>query len=263
MNNYPDNKPRKYKTFSSILLILTLSIIAYFIFLMFYFPVRQLSVFNNDYADSLLFKGEEKEIIRDDSIASLKIKEAFLQSRITMAKSDSISFSVDLIDSLLFLEVKGVVVLEAKIQKIAKSRFFSRVDNEPLIKYLSQPFIVSDKSATIEKEPIVFKKAPKDTIEAARQVFKPDTMANEIICINIEFDKNLILEISQSEEKPEFKNLNYLIKKRSWNFVQVAKKSFSFKEPYYTPKIIIELPKKDVKSIYRALPYKPQMSLIL
>ena len=180
-----------------------------------------------------------------------------------MAKSDSISFSIDLVDSILFLEVKGVVVLESKINKIVKSRFFSSVDNEALIKYLSNPFMVNKKTATIEKEPIVFKKAPKDTIEAATQIFKPDTLVNEVICINIEFDKNLILEISQSEDKPQFQNLNYLLKKRSKNFIQVAKNSISFKEPYFTPKIIIELPKKDIKSVYRALPYKPQMALNL
>jgi len=254
---------KKRFTIFGLLKALFLLVILYLVVLSFYFPVRQLAVFNSTYSDSLLFKGEEKIIIKDDSIAALKIKESFLQSRITMSKTDSISFSVDLKDSLLLLEIRGVIVHEAKISKIIKSRFFSRVDNEALIKYLSEPFKVAQKVATIEKEPLVFKKAPKDTIEAATQIFTPDTLANEVICINIEFDKNLFLEISQSEEKPQFNNLWFLIKKRSKNIVQVAKNSISFKEPFYTPKILIELPKKDIKSIYRALPYKPQMALNL
>jgi len=254
---------KKSRTLYSLLKIFCLLIILYFISLSIYFPVKQLSVFNNTYSDTLLFKGEEKNIINDDSIAALKIKESFLLSRITMAKSDSISFSIDLKDSLLLLEIKGVIVHEAKISKIVKSRFFSRVDNTALIKYLSEPFKVDHKIATIEKEPIVFKKAPKDTIEAATQIFMPDTLANEVICITMLFDKNLFLEIAQSEEKPQFNNLWFLIKKRSKNVAQVVKNSFSFKEPYYTPKILIELPKKDIKSIYRAIPYKPQMAINL
>lgn len=254
---------KKRLTVLSLLKALCLLAILYLVVLSFYFPVKQLTVFNSTYSDSLLFKGEEKIIIMDDSIAALKIRESFLQSRITMSKTDSISFSVDLKDSLLLLEIRGVIVHEAKISKIVKSRFFSRVDNEALINYLSEPFKVDQKVATIEKEPLVFKKAPKDTIEAATQIFTPDTLANEVICINIEFDKNLFIEISQSEEIPQFNNLWFLIKKRSKNILQVAKNSISFKEPYYTPKILIELPKKDIKSIYRALPYKPQMSLNL
>lgn len=263
MENNIENNSKKSNILLKSALWLFLIFFVYFLFLFFYFPIHQIKAYNLQYTDSLLFKEEEKNIIKDDSIASLKIREVFLQSRITMAKSDSICFSIDMKDSLLILEVKGVSVLESKIQKIEISRLFSRVENEALINYLSTPFSVVKKTATIEKEPIVVKNAPKDTAEAARQIFKPDTLANEIICINMEFDKNLILEISQSEEKPEYKTLAFLINKRSWNLVQVLKNSFNFKEPFYTPKIVVEVPKKDVKSLYRALPYKPQMALCL
>lgn len=265
MENLSNNtlSSKRRFTFFGLLKVIFVLAILYLVFFSFYFPVKQLKVFNSTYSDSLLFKGEEKEIIKDDSIADLKIKEAFLQSRLIMAKTDSISFSVDLKDSLLLLEIRGVIVHEAKISKIEISRFFSRVENDALINYLSKPLKVDHKLATIEKEPIFIKKAPKDTIEAATQIFTPDTLANEVICINMEFDKNLFLEISQSEEKPQFNNLWFLINKRSKNVVQVAKNSISFKEPFYTPKILIEVPKDDIKSIYRALPYKPQMALNL
>lgn len=237
--------------------------VSYILFLMFYFPVKQVKEFNKAFTDSTLYSEEEKIILLDDNFTSLKTKESFLQSRLLMSKSDTICFSVDLVDSLLMLEVKGVVIHEAKITKIDKSRFFSRVENVALIKFLSEPFIIENKLATIEKEPIIYKKAPKDTIEAAQQVFTPDTLAQEIICMTLLFNKNFQLEINQSEEKPEHKNLSYSMKTKFQSFKFLFNKAFTFENPTYIPKISIELPKKDIKSIYRAIPYHSQMALHL
>jgi len=258
-----DSQKKKTPILFKLLITIVALFICYFIFLMFYFPIKQVKEFNITYADSTLYSEDEKVILLDDNFSSLKIKEAFLQSRLSMAKSDSICFSIDLVDSLLMLEVKGVVIHEAKITKIDISRFFSRVDNEALIKFLSESFIIGSKNATIEKEPYILKKAPKDTIEAATQIFTPDTLAQEIICMTMLFNKNLLLEINQSEEKPEHKNISYNIKTKVQSFKYIINRVFDYKSPTYIPKISIELPKRDIKSIYRAIPYHSQMALHL
>ncbi len=202
-------------------------------------------------------------------VYKLRKESAFWQSRLAMAKGDSICVTIDLVDSVVCLELQGVVVHSAPVRNYFKSELFEALKPEAILNIIGQPATVVSHEASFSKDPIKLKKAPKDTAEANAAVVQ-EVLAQKLaeeealkpLFYNLTLNNGVLITFSQ-EHTEGWKSLPYLLKQKiekiEKNSVQISK----FKLPEYTPSIIIEMTREDAASIFRGLPENASVALRL
>lgn len=204
--------------------------------------------------------GDQARIISE--IKDSEHYEAFLKAKLELAKADSISLFIDLNDSLVFLKFKGVYLMKSKISKINLNKGLEKMPILLRDSLFSGPMIVESEVSSIEKFPIVVKKAPKDTTEASLMNSAPVLPRQTDVFFLFEFDSGVFIEISQQEEDligggKAYRN--YCRTKAKLFREKSSRALFNFDERGYNYRINIQLPREDARSIYRALPTKPQV----
>ena len=226
-------------------------------------PATKLKQWYRTTAESL--EVENKRVANDEALKDLTHEKIFLQNRLQMSKSDSINLIVDLRDSVVAIELKGVRLHSAKIKSYKLPSFFKAIDINTLNRIFSEPLIVAEQESNVPKMPITIKKAPKTPEEASTQVEIPDTALNIPVFVKLNIDS--LFHISF---KPVFTNQdNYHSTMRkvqgrnAWqNFVGNWGSIVKGQIPEYTPHVEIYMLSPDIVGIYRALPSKPQMAFM-
>lgn len=237
---------------SAVITCLTYSILA---------PIFKIKTINEGYQSTT--KNSYSDSIYNINLLNLKLKEAYLKSRLQLAENDSINLSINLRDSLLAIEIKGTVVYSVPIETIKKSKIFANLKKDVLVNYFSTPFCVLQQNSTFLKEPLIVKKAPKDTTEASKNNVQADTTLPPVVACNLYTDKDLIINIRQSEENDKMSLYKYQF---NYNYQLTSiqlKKIIRLKVPDYVPWILIEINKKDAVAIFRALPEHAFISILL
>lgn len=205
---------------------------------------------------------QDKTIIitSDTSISGLIREKLFLESRIRMAGMDSIGLSVDLTDSLIALEIKGVMLHPAKIDRIKYGYFFRSLDDLEYSLLLGIPAKISSYRSTLEKEPVIIVEAPKDTLFADSYSFLPDTGRVKPVIVSLVLDNGVILSLIDNNShwpRRSFRDAMTraaIVKSGIYSMIR-------FKIPDYNPVIKLYLPGEDIKTIYRALPANGNIAL--
>jgi len=227
-------------------------------------PARKMEALKSEYG----YKQNEnnpvdERIFTDSTYLDLLHKKSFLQSRVTMAATDSIYLSIRLPDSTLNLEISGVTVHRAQIRRINISTIFSRNDNYIILSMLSSPLTISKNFSSIEKEPLMIKMAPKDTSEYVPDII-PDTADFEPVNYIMEMDNGIRLHIYQEDKLKPGDGL-YRSLFDIYHSMRYAAKTFwrviTFRVPDYQPYIKLRIPRSDAKIIYRALPEQGQIAV--
>jgi hypothetical protein len=250
----------KFLLFLSLIIIVLILIGTLFIGII--SPRLKIKEFNELYSQGIQ-PNKSDLIYNDSSFYSLKIEEAFLKSKLAKSDLDSISLSINIPDSLLTLEIKGIAIYNIKIDRIKMSSIFYAFENNSVIHCFSSPFNVSYQYATVVKEPIVIKKAPKDTIEANLPAPNIDTLKPKMVAYYFLLDKDIILDIRQSEKTEMIPYFEYLFHYNYWTIAKQLKEVFNHRPPNYSPRIQIEINCKDALALYRALPNKAIISIHL
>lgn len=188
---------------------------------------------------------------------------AFLESRVELAQRDSAGLTINLGDSLLCLELNGICLHAAIITKSSTSRFFSSLDPETYLQVFSKPLLINDQQATLAKEPIVTRIAPKDTAEAAQTPPAADTVPDRPLFVKLVADNGFVIFlcdealIGSRPEKRYFRNhrVNTVLKNLST--------ALRFEVPEYMPEIRIYISREDVLSVFRGLPFDASLALKL
>jgi len=248
-----------------IALLIAAGLLIYFIIMTVIIPVSRFNIEipekitgkdNFNYSD-LNWQLKVGDSVKNKTIALLS-QEAFLLSRLVMTKSDSISLAVSLQDSSISLVVQGVTIYSAKIQAFWISNAIKKTDSFILAQWLSLPFTVNTHFSSIPKVPVLYKKAPKDTIEAMNQL-ELDPMKDDLdpVYFSMNLDRKLFLRFEQAE-KPVKGNIKQLKAYKRQLKTTYRKEIFyhllRFSPIEFVPEIKIVLDKKAARVIYRALP---------
>jgi hypothetical protein len=206
--------------------------------------------------------------INSDLFTQLKEK-AWLESRIKMAKGDSIGLSIDLEQRRIQLELKGVVILSSKIRDCSISGFFKKMDGNVYFTMFGTPLSIQQFKSSIAKNPFKIVEAPKDTIAAqaaADAAAKKDSLADENVFWTVKLDRNFDLNIqgidsvAEAQKKYEFgKGFEY--ERKLKNIASSFQHILRFTKPSYTPEILISIPENEAKAILRALPNKALVTI--
>jgi hypothetical protein len=207
----------------------------------------------------------DERLYSDSAYLSLLKEKAFLQARISMAETDSIYMTLNITDSIANLEISGVAVHSAKITGMKISKIF-RSGNEYLISTLfSSPMSIVRDFATIKKEPLMIKMAPKDTSEFKPDII-PDTSDYEPVNYILEMDNGVRIFVYQDADtitRDKSQLFFFDLNDRFKNTWISLKRAARFKVPEYHPFIKIRLPKADAKILYRALPRQGQIAVFM
>jgi hypothetical protein len=189
----------------------------------------------------------------------LKLELAYLQNRLRMSSSDSVCLSLDLRDSLLFLEIKGVQVRACSLKALEIN---GSVPN--WVEWIRDPFVLRETQSTIRKKPIRVVIAPADTIEAMERRDDDIPVEKGLVYYALVFDRGLSLTVAESS--PEgVTNWTRKLYHESLRGLRVLWQQFSNKllgrhEPALH--VYIELSGADAKAVYRAIPVHAQLALL-
>jgi hypothetical protein len=245
------------------LLIVFSAFIIYYSILSMMGPGRKLEELKKEYSAKASEASKTDERFFSDSAYLKLLKErSFLQSKVAMAKTDSIYLTIVLTDSTANLEISGVVVHKARISRMSISKILMAENESAVLTLLSSPFDIASAYSTIRKEPLMIKIAPKDTSEYIPDIM-PDTSLVEPVNYILEMTNGTRVYIYQEEKENRSERMSafrFDLKYRlrdTWNSL---KSVAVCKVPEYKPYIKIRLPRADAKIIYRALPRNGQIA---
>lgn len=184
---------------------------------------------------------------------------AFLKARLNMSESDSIGLTLNLKDSLVQLEMKGVVLRQVKMEKMKVSRFFKGINPAAYAHHFSLPFAVNEISGTIEKNPVTVRKVPKDSIEAAQTQASVDTTEIGFVEWHMSMDNSIVINVVQTDQdsgKVGLSTLNYRLKRSVKSLISKNIDFISGRKIQVPLNITVYIPANEAMSFYRALPYK-------
>jgi hypothetical protein len=219
-----------------------------------------------DSVDASSVSLSDTQLAQVRNIVRKEDERAFEKNRLDLAEKDSIYMVLDLPDSLVILEIKGVTVKKTKIMDMEVSNRFAIIPHENLLPWISEPFTLKHDLSTIPKSPIVVKQAPKDTIEAAKTSSMPRPPDSTGVYYTFYFDRNLVLEVGQSnppEEDVMDRVKAYRQIKRQESTESVIQR---LKNPEQTDQpMTIKLVMSDVdaRAIFRAVPTNTKLILKL
>lgn len=258
-----DKQPRK-RFGLIILIVFILVFLIYYSVVSFLSPGRTLARIINEHAIKQNEKTKIDERIFSDSTFLVKFKEkTFLQSRIALAESDSIYLTINLADSTANLQIYGVTVHSAKIKDLKMSNILRKGNDYVISSLLSSPFTISSSIATIKKEPVMIRMAPKDTSEYKPDIM-PDTSITEPVNYKLVMTDGTRIYIYQEENEKLVDRMNrfrFDLRDRLRESLTSLKNVAVFKIPEYHLFIKIKVPRTDAKIIYRALPKNGQIGV--
>ncbi len=196
---------------------------------------------------------------------NLQLENSFYLTQLEKVKADSIGMTVNLRDSMVILDVKGVTLRQCRIEEYAlQYRHLTNTDS--LAADLSKPFILQYGWGSTAKIPIMVKNAPKDTAEANQELYQPVRPPKKDIFVYLQFDKDFLLYLKQNEPV----GLKGWLNRRRVHFRQYAaewQRAFgqliSGRRIQPGNKLEITLSQDDALAVYRALPKHGQMALYL
>jgi hypothetical protein len=254
------------KTALLILVIICPSFILYYSVMSIFGPSRKLAEITQELSPAR--PGNEKsneKIFADTAYLRMLKDRAFLQSKILMASTDSIYLTINFADSSINLEISGVVVHKARMNSFKASRFLTSGNENIMYSMLSTPLSILSGNATIRKEPVMIKMAPKDTSEYIPDII-PDTSITEPVSYILEMSHGIRIFICQEESSKRSDRMALLrfdLYDRVRQTWKAIKKVAVLKVPDYHPYIKIKLPRSDAKIIYRAIPKNGQIAIYL
>jgi hypothetical protein len=260
------NNPSTGKKAFLILVIVCSVVIVYYSVMSMLGPSQKLAELKKEYNPEQSEKmNDDTKIFNDSGYLKLIKERAFIQSRIIMAQTDSIYLTISLPDSSLNLEISGVSVHTAKMSSFKASRILTKGDRNIIYTMLATPLTISSDRATIKKEPVLIKMAPKDTSEYKPDIM-PDTSITEPVNYILEMTNGTRIYVYQEENEKRIDRMTafkFDLTDRLDQTWKALKRVAVFKVPEYHPFIRIKLHRSDAKIIYRAIPKNGQISLYL
>jgi hypothetical protein len=202
-----------------------------------------------------------------DKAAGYAFSEAFLLAKLDMAKEDTTSLIVNLKDSTVSLSIQGVTSFESPISGFEYSKILEKSDPFLTAKYFSWPFKIEEYFSSVPKIPVIVRKAPKDTIEAASM--PEPTMLEEndqYVSFRLNLDRKLSIVFEQDSIPDTIDNRSmdhYRRRQKQLNRKSV-RKALTGSVPYdYLPEIKVRLERDDALVIFRALPENADIAVRL
>lgn len=249
-------------------LVLILAILIPVLFTAFYtvyLPVKKIHQESADSSDSLFREGADlpkETLVNLEKLYDLQKEQVFLKAKQKYLNSDSVIMILDLKDSIISMDIRGVRVLETPILELEVSKAFKKLDASEILSLMQSPLMLEARNGTIAAIPIVVKEAPKDTAEANSETVEYLNPKMEDVYVTMDFSRDFLIYLEQYEPPtPEDINANIEYQKyikdqqfmTSWNALR------RFQSPLHPMWLKIKIHREDARSVYRAIPENGKM----
>jgi len=193
---------------------------------------------------------------------SLRRQAAYLQARLALAEQDVIGLSIDLADSVLQLEVRGVPLRRCPVRDYRAGRALARLTTLET-RILPALFTLEQATATIPREPIRVVKAPKDTVEAAARPASLLPVETRDVRFILRFAPDLMLVVTQppSSFSEKVRAAVFDAKVRLAEAGRAGSALLQGRLPVHMQHITLELSGEDARAVYQALPSEAKLAL--
>lgn len=207
----------------------------------------------------------EDRIMRLENVRRLETDRSFWQTRLALAKTDSLYLVIDLVDSVMLLEIKGVPVRRSPIRRFEMSAALrrGRHDREHAVR-ADTALTLHRAWATIPKAPIRMQYAPADTGGSTPPpMFETDTTsAPEDVALVLDFSPDLTVTVlpDQPLSAAGWGRLAWFrIRRRLEDVGREARMLARWTLPQPERWIELQMQAVDAKAVYRALPSAARM----
>jgi hypothetical protein len=259
------DQPKKKKSVFRVLLTILFYSISGIIFSI--LMIKQLSPVSklNHYLESIendsLYQLNHKEIANHPELISITKENAYLKALTELSLSDSSQLALNLSDSSISLYIKGVEVHRARLQEPEVDAILQHLPNSHYLWLFSSPLAVTEQYATFEKEPIIVRDAPKDTIEAAAQdeiIIRENEPA--FVHLKLAHDLDLIMEQdSVIDNRTRWAQYRFNSRIIMDDYRKTIQEFFSSGKMNTNATIRFKIPTNDLVSLYRALPNQAEI----
>lgn len=180
----------------------------------------------------------------------------YYRNLLSMADSDSVAIAIDLRDSVVCVYIKGVCVRRAVIDAYNSNAAYRAFARSPrFASWLTSPFSIESWTGSIPKELRYVRTAPKDTIEAARTAFTPDTQLQQPVRFLLRLTNGIDIDFTQipGTGKVSLRNLAGSAAYYAREYARDISGVFRKHEVYRPFRIRIALSRTDARAIYRSL----------
>jgi len=273
VNHFTENMGRYSVAYKWLVLLLSIFII-YYILIIMVLPVvnyryiipeekpGRSKIYKHDFAS---YYSVDDSLLTESLV--LANKEAFLLAGLEMAKDETIGLAIDLSDSTVSLMIQGISIHTSRITGYKCSRILLKSDPFLTTEYFSWPFVVKDYLSSVPKVPVIVKKAPKDSIEAA-SLPDPGQLEESQLYVSFQFklDRKLNLKFEQDSISDQIKRKSirkYRHQKKKEKKKLIRNAFIRAGEYEYTPEIRIKLNRDDALILFRAIPENAKVTVRL
>lgn len=241
-----------------------LSILMLFLFSVGFAPLNRMKEYEGLVARDTLLVEEYRPIHDHPDLRGLVRDVAYNQALLGLSEGDSIQLAVNLADSAVNLYLKGVKIHEIRIRQFRMDDFMEKIPNIQYVKLFASPVKVHSQHATIVKEPIVVREAPKDPEEAALNAWKPDTLVQNPAFLRLSLEHGINLVFEQDENpglRDKWVRFTFRTGMKTGNLAGYSRNFLTLKKLEYHPTLVIRLPAEELRALYRALPGNAEVVL--
>ena len=193
---------------------------------------------------------------------SLKREIAFKKALLALPKKDSMNLVLNVPDSTLGLFINGISIFKTQLTSMDLDPLLKGLGEEIYYSQFSKPLAASSSRASIEKEPIIEKTAPKTQEEFLASVTMPDSVVYDPAFIHLALENGMDIYIGLNElsDRADRKAQRlFFTPERRRSFKSLLRAVFTFKSLEYRPEIHLKASNAEITSIYRALPEQPKV----
>jgi len=203
-------------------------------------------------------------LYKDPALLNLHFELSFLKAKIALTTAEPIGLSINLPDSTAKLEIKGVTVQTSPISQYKISKSLLALNPLFLGDELAKPLKVVHAKNTVEKEPIILKTAPQDTLTKPGGFNIPDTAMMIPVHFQLIMNNGFVVSITEDHRslKPFGKMMNrFFLNAELIKLKRILGQMIKFQIPEYNPQILIVVSRSDAHAIWRALPEEGMIAL--
>jgi hypothetical protein len=227
-------------------------------------PIAQIKAWEVEFAAENANPETAIEIIDNPRYDSIQRQIAFRKALLSLTKKDSMVLVVNLPDSSLNLFLNGVFIHNVRIDEYKIDRFLKDLPLGLYLNQFSKPIAIASSNATIVKEPIIEKEAPKTPDEMIASLTTPDSLVYLPAYVKLTGENGINLFLEQTEDSiQEERNAGNAFRSihTSQRRKELINSLIEMSAYDYQPSLVVKVSKIELTSIYRALPQETKVVL--
>jgi hypothetical protein len=220
--------------------------------------------------DPLQEKPQQKEDplqLLSQRLIDLQIKKNFWKNKINLADQDHYNLFIDLSDSIVTLEISGIIAHSSSVLNFEISKNFQRLNrNEQIVKMLQEPFHLMDEWASIPKEPIRVKDISGFEWNPDSLNFVPTDADTDYVFFVLKCSGDLSVMVSQRAiigKMPAYITPDHLTKFSHLINIDDKTRNLPFSDLLQKNWVGIEIPRSDAIALFRALSDESLLALCI